>query len=147
MQRRKFIKDICRASIVCAAPSSLITLQSCSENDKQINGDLSEITINLNDPTYNKLNTVGQSMVTGSTDFDISGLLLLRKSQSDLLVYSRQCPHAGTSINAFLNGAATCPNHGAKFKTDGSPVPGGPTNAPLKQYTVDFNYPTATVFR
>tara|TARA_B100000575_G_scaffold10159_1_gene7495 strand:+ start:173 stop:616 length:444 start_codon:yes stop_codon:yes gene_type:complete len=147
MQRRKFLKDICRASIVCTAPSSLITLQSCSENDKQINGDLSEITINLNDPTYNKLNTVGQSMVTGSTDFDISGLLLLRKSKSDLLVYSRQCPHAGTSINAFLNGAATCPNHGAKFKTDGSPVPGGPTNAPLKQYTVDFNYPTATVFR
>ena len=147
MKRRKFIKDICRASIVCAAPPSLITLQSCSENDKQINGDLSEITINLNDPTYKKLNTVGQSMVTGSTDFDISGLLLLRKSKSDLLVYSRQCPHAGTSINAFLNGAATCPNHGAKFKTDGSPVPGGPTNAPLKQYTVDFNYPTATVFR
>ena len=147
MQRRSFIKQICKASVVCAAPSSLVILQSCSQSESEIKGDISEITLNLNDAPYKALKTAGQSVITGSIDFDKSGLLLLRNSQSELLAYSRQCPHAGTSINNFSDGTATCPNHGAQFKPDGSTVPGGPTNTSLKQYVVDLNGSTATIFK
>ncbi len=147
MQRRNFIKQICRASIVCAAPPSIISLQSCSDNTTPIDENINEITIDLENSQYKKLNIVGQSVVTGSIDFDRSGLLLFRKSQLELLAYSRSCPHAGTSINNFLNGTAVCPNHGAKFKTNGTPVPGGPTNASLKQYIVDLDDSTATIFK
>ena len=86
-------------------------------------------------------------MVTGSIDFDKSGLLLYRESQNNLIVFSRRCPRAGTSINGFNNGSAACPSHGAEFKTNGTPVSGGPTNAPLKQYTVDLNGSIATIFK
>ena len=81
MQRRSFIKQICKASVVCAAPSSLVILQSCSQGESEIKGDTSEITLNLNDAPYKALKTVGQSVITGSIDFDKSGLLLLRNSQ------------------------------------------------------------------
>ena len=147
MQRRSFIKQICKTSVACAAPSTLVTLQSCSQSESEIQGDLSEITLNLNDAPYKALKTVGQSVITGSIDFDRSGLLLLRNSHSELLAYSRQCPHAGTSINNFLDGTATCPNHGAQFKSDGSTVSGGPTNTSLRQYVVDLNGSTAIIFR
>ena len=106
-----------------------------------------ELSIDLNETEFSSLKTVGGSMVTGSIDFDKSGLLLFRKSQEDLIVFSRRCPHAGTSINGFNNGSAACPSHGAKFKTDGTPISGGPTNAPLKQYTVDLNGSIAIIYK
>ena len=139
MQRRNFIKQVCKASIVCAAPISITSLQSCSDYD--------EISIDLNDLKYSKLKTVGKSIVTGSTDFDRAGLLLLRKSQEELVAYSRRCPHAGTSINVFVAGSASCPNHGAKFKTDGSPFSGGPTNTSLISYAVDLNGSIVTIYK
>ena len=85
MQRRNFIKQVCKASIVCAAPISITSLQSCSDYDDENNSSnsnsniVTEISIDLNDLKYSKLKTVGQSIVTGSTDFDRAGLLLLRK--------------------------------------------------------------------
>ena len=152
MERRNFIKKICKASIVCAAPTSIVTLQSCStygsENDVYSSSpNITELSIDLNETEFSRLKTVGGSMVTGSIDFDKSGLLLFRKSQEDLIAFSRRCPHAGTSINGFNNGSAACPSHGAKFKTDGTPVSGGPTNAPLKQYTVDLNGSIAIIYK
>ena len=152
MERRNFIKKICKASIACATPASIVTLQSCStygsENDADSSSpNISELSIDLNETEFSRLKTVGGSMVTGSIDFDKSGLLLFRKSQEDLIVFSRRCPHAGTSINGFNNGSAACPSHGAKFKTDGTPISGGPTNAPLKQYTVNLNGSIAIIYK
>ena len=152
MERRNFIKQLCKASIACAAPTSIVALQSCStygsKNDvDSTSSDITELIIDLNKTEFSRLKTIGQSMVTGSIDFDKSGLLLYRESQNNLIVFSRRCPHAGTSINGFNNGSAACPSHGAKFKTDGTPVTGGPTNASLKQYTVDLNGSIATIFK
>ena len=153
MQRRNFIKQVCKASIVCAAPISITSLQSCSDYDDENNSSnsnsniVTEISIDLNDLKYSKLKTVSESIVTGSTDFDRAGLLLLRKSQEELVAYSRRCPHAGTSINVFVAGSASCPNHGAKFKTDGSPFSGGPTNTSLISYAVDLNGSIVTIYK
>ena len=152
MQRRNFIKQICKASLVCAASASIATLQSCSDSNDSDSGanptlPITEISIDLNDSIYTPLKTVGRSVVTGSLNFDSSGLLLFRESNEKLRAYSRRCPHAGTSINAFVDGAATCPNHGAKFNTDGSSVSGGPTNAPLNQYSVNINGSIATIYK
>ena len=117
MERRNFIKQLCKASIACAAPASIVTLQSCStygsENDVDSSSpNITELSIDLNETEFSRLKTVGGSMVTGSIDFDKSGLLLFRKSQEDLMAFSRRCPHAGTSINGFNNGSAACPSHG-----------------------------------
>ena len=151
MERRNFIKQLCKASIACAAPASLATLQSCSahgsENDTNSSSpNITELSIDLNKTEFSKLKTIGQSIITGSIDFDKSGLLLFRESLEELLAYSRRCTHAGTSINSFVNGYAACPSHGAKFNTDGTPFPGGPTNSPLKQYAADLNGSIATIY-
>ena len=74
MQRRNFIKQICKASLVCAAPASFATLQSCSDSDDSDSGanptlPITEVSIDLNDSIYTPLKTVGRSVVTGSLDF------------------------------------------------------------------------------
>ena len=153
MKRRKFIKQFCSASVACSMPIALTSLQSCSdissENDSKDNssnpGDVNSIQFDLNDQQLSPLKTVGGSIVTMSSDFDRAGLVMYRESLDDLLVFSRSCSHAGTSINAFSNGVATCPNHGAKFNIDGSAI-SGPTNAPLLQYssTIDGSIVTIT---
>ena len=152
MERRNFIKQLCKASIAGADPISIVTLQSCStyrseNNVDSSSSDITELIIDLNKTEFSRLQTNGQSMVTGSIDFDKSGLLLCRENQNNLIAFSRRCPDAGTSINGFNNGSDACPSRGAKFKTDGTPVLGGATNAPLKQYAVDLNGSIARIFK
>ena len=152
MEQKNFIKQLCKASIACAAPASIATLQSCStygsEKDVDSNSsDIIELIIDLNKTEFSRLQTIGQSMVIGSIDFDKSDLLLYRESQDYLIAFSRRCPHAGTSINGFNNVSDACPSHGAKFKNDGTLLSEGPTNALLKKYNVDLNGSIATIFK
>ena len=152
MERKNFIKQLCKASTACAVPASIATLQSCStygcENDVDSSSSyIIELIIDLNKTEFSRLQTIGQSMVIGSIDFDKSDLLLYRESQDYLIVFSRRCPLAGTSINGFNNGSDACPSHVAKFKTDGTPLSGAPANALLEQYTVDLNDSIATIFK
>ena len=123
----------------------IIVVDNDSKDNSPNPGDVNSIQFDLNDQQLSPLKTVGGSIVTMTSDFDRAGLVMYRESLDDLLVFSRSCSHAGTSINAFSNGVATCPNHGAKFNIDGSAI-SGPTNAPLLQYssTIDGSIVTIT---
>lgn len=145
MKRRQFIKQICNACVVSTLPASLVTLQSCSNpNSSEDSSQLDTLDIDLSDSKFALLKEIGGSVAIGSSNFDTAGLIVFRKSEVSYAAFSRSCPHAGTSINNFSSGVATCPNHGAKFDTNGSPI-SGPTNANLKSYTCSVNGSLLTV--
>lgn len=145
MKRRQFIKQICNACVVSTLPASLVALQSCSNpNSSEDSSRLDTLDIDLSDSKFALLKEIGGSVAIGNNNFDTAGLIVIRKSEMSYAAFSRRCPHAGTSINNFSSGVAICPNHGAKFDTNGSPI-SGPTNANLKNYTCSVNGSLLTV--
>ena len=148
MKRRNFIKQICNACVVSTLPISLLTLQSCSDSASSYGSDsegsVDNLNLDLSESKYSSLKNIGGAVALGSNNFDLAGLLVYRRSESSYVAFSRRCPHAGTSINSFSNGIASCPSHGARFDTNGSAV-SGPTNADLKKYMCSVNGTILTI--
>ena len=48
------------------------------------------------------LETIDGISATDSNIIDSYGLLLYRKNQTEIMVYSRRCPHAGGMLSNFL---------------------------------------------
>ena len=48
------------------------------------------------------LKTIDGVSATNSNIIDSYGLLLYRKNETDIIVYSRRCPHAGGMLSNFL---------------------------------------------
>ena len=143
MKRRNFIKQICNACVVSTLPISLLSLQSCSDGSDS-EGSVDNLDLDLSESKYSNLKNIGGAVALGSNNFDLAGLLVYRRSESSYVAFSRRCPHAGTSINSFSNGIASCPSHGARFDTNGSAV-SGPTNADLKKYMCSVNGTILTI--
>ena len=143
MKRRNFIKQICNACVVSTLPISLLSLQSCSDGSDS-EGSVDNLDLDLSESKYSNLKNIGGAVALGSNNFDSAGLLVYRRSESSYVAFSRRCPHAGTSINSFSNGIASCPSHGARFDTNGSAV-SGPTNADLKKYMCSVNGTILTI--
>ena len=61
--------------------------------------DNNEIEIPLAEHT--SLQNIGGVSLTGGTEFDSKGLLLYRKSQTEIIALSRECTHNGCAIDAF----------------------------------------------
>ena len=110
MERRDFVNKTCKCLLVCAAPVSLLTLSGCEDNNEEpynnsrggsINTDLKEI-FNLDTNPYTALKTVGNSIVTSGNKVDSSGLILFRKSESEIVCFSRTCTHNGGTISNFI---------------------------------------------
>ena len=81
--------------MVCAAPVSLLTLSGCEDKDEEpysnssggsLNVDLKEI-FDLETNPYTALKTVGNSIVTSGNKVDSSGLILFRKSASEIVLF------------------------------------------------------------
>ena len=143
MKRRNFIKQICNACVASTLPISLLSLQSCSDGSDS-EGSVDNLDLDLSESKYSSLKNIGGAVALGSNNFDLAGLLVYRRSESSYVAFSRRCPHAGTSINSFSNGIASCPSHGARFDTNGSAV-SGPTNADLKKYMCSVNGTILTI--
>ena len=154
MERRDFVNKTCKCLLVCAAPVSLLTLSGCEDNNEEpynnssgggINTDLKEI-FNLDTNPYTALKTVGNSIVTSGNKVDSSGLILFRKSESEIVCFSRTCTHNGGTISNFINGISTCPNHSSKFDTNGNPV-SGPAGSALSTYRTVLEGTILTVYK
>ena len=154
MERRDFVNKTCKCLLVCAAPVSLLTLSGCEDNNEEpynnssggsINTDLKEI-FNLDTNPYTALKTVGNSIVTSGNKVDSSGLILFRKSESEIVCFSRTCTHNGGTISNFINGISTCPNHSSKFDTSGNPV-SGPAGSALSTYRTVLEGTILTVYK
>ena len=91
------------------------------------------------------LQTIGNSIVTSGNEIDSAGLLLLRLSENEVVVFSRNCTHSGASVNSFQNGISLCNSHGSEFNTSGEVVT-GPATRPLKKYESILDGTDLTIF-
>lgn len=93
---------------------------------------------------YQSLQTVGSGIVlSGSNTFASLGLIVIRASNSSVRALSRNCTHAGFSVNFDgANNNLPCSqqggSHGSIFNLDGS-VQKGPATRALTSYNASIN--------
>ena len=101
------------------------------------------ITINIT-MIHQTLQTVGNGIqLSGSNTFDNNGIIVLRTSNSGVRALSRNCTHAGSTVNFdSVNNNLPCSlqggSHGSVFDINGNVVT-GPANRSLTRYTASIN--------
>ena len=83
----------------------------------------------------------GIARVDGNTSRPVA---VTRVNASTYLAFSMVCPHAGYKPIDIVSGGFECPNHGARFASDGNWVGGQRTND-LTQYAVVLNAGAGTL--
>jgi cytochrome b6-f complex iron-sulfur subunit len=89
---------------------------------------------------YETLQTVGNGIaLSGSDTFDNRGIIVLRTSNSGVRALSRNCTHAGFTVN--INNASNnliCPSHNSVFDFNGNVI-SGPASGSLTRYQASLN--------
>ena len=148
--RREFVKDaLTGIGTVAFGSFIMINQSSCSDSGPMAptdsNGETS-ITVDLSLSENSGLLTVGGALALAANELDSSGMLLYRQSASTVKVYSRNCTHAGCTIEGFSSvGISSCLCHGSKFDTNGN-VTNGPATNPLKQYSATIAGNMVTIY-
>ena len=142
--RRDFLK---KSSIgVAVIGTAMIgTFSQCEKEDDSVEpdnptggGGTTKVTVDISDSAYKSLETVGNSVITSSNSLDSKGLLIYRKSDSEVVVYSRRCTHNGCVIGNFIDDKSTCPCHASIFDLSGTPTKGLATSK-LKKYSATLS--------
>ena len=155
--RRDFIR---KASTLTLIGSTAFILEACGggssptgpndnngvgTGDTGYNFDASTGTITIDiTKIYQSLQTVGSGIVlSGSNTFASLGLIVIRASNSSVRALSRNCTHAGFSVNFDgANNNLPCSqqggSHGSIFNLDGS-VQKGPATRALTSYNASIN--------
>ena len=148
--RREFVKDaLTGIGTVAFGSFIMINQSSCSDSGPMAptdsNGETS-ITVDLSLSENSGLLTGGGALALAANELDSSGMLLYRQSASTVKVYSRNCTHAGCTIEGFSSvGISSCLCHGSKFDTNGN-VTNGPATNPLKQYSATIAGNMVTIY-
>ena len=90
-------------------------------------------------------NTGGAIALSGSDTFDNRGIIVLRTSNSGVRALSRNCTHAGFTVN--INTAANnlvCPSHNSIFDLNGNVV-SGPASGALTRYSASLSGSIITI--
>lgn len=97
-------------AVYCAIPA----LSSCiNESMDPVNGGTgTDFSLDLTDPAYSKLNTVGNYVVQNR-------VVIARISTTEFAAVTQVCSHEGKAKVNFTSGEFYCPEHGARFDTDG----------------------------
>lgn len=134
MDRKDFIK---RSALVCGAimvGGALI--ESCKKNNPApapVN-----FSINLTDPTYAALKTVGGFI-------ENSNAIVIRTGASTYVALSDICTHAGCTVSYYNSqNQIVCPCHGGAYDINGNVIAGPPPSA-LAKYNVSVSGNTLTV--
>jgi nitrite reductase/ring-hydroxylating ferredoxin subunit len=137
MNRADFLKRTC-PKIGLSVFLAIGTLESCSKSEQEpspapiptsdsqyeallnktlINGyylEGKQLLVNIQKGTYTNLKTVGNYV-----NDETNGLLMVRKSETTIVVFDNCCPHQGTKNRwSFSNNRFTCANHGYAFGID-----------------------------
>ncbi|MDB4267475.1 Rieske 2Fe-2S domain-containing protein [Flavobacteriaceae bacterium] len=161
MKRIYFIKKI--SSLLGVSITSSLVLNSCEIEDEIIDEEV-ELTeqellyndlkgktaesgfflekkilyIDITNKRYSQLNTVGE-FINDSENY----VLLLRKTEENILALSNCCPHLGTTNRwSYSNGGFRCANHGNSYGTGTgfvSNCSSNSTSGNLKQYNTELN--------
>lgn len=115
INRMEFLKSLgfkgaSLLAVYCAIPA----LSSCiNESMDPVNGGTStDFSLDLSDPAYSKLNTVGNYVVQNR-------VVIARISTTEFAAVTQVCSHEGKAKVNFTSGEFYCPEHGARFDTDG----------------------------
>ena len=90
-------------------------------------------------------NTGGAIALSGSDTFDNRGIIVLRTSNTGIRALSRNCTHAGFTVN--INTAANnlvCPSHNSIFDLNGNVV-SGPASGALTRYSASLSGSIITI--
>ena len=90
-------------------------------------------------------NTGGAIALSGSDTFDSRGIVVLRTSNTGVRALSRNCTHAGFTVN--INSAANnlvCPSHNSIFDLNGN-VLSGPASGALTRYSASLSGSIITI--
>ncbi|MFN3996247.1 Rieske (2Fe-2S) protein [Algoriphagus sp.] len=119
MNRMEFLKSLglkgaSLFAVYCAASG----LSSCINESMDptlppgTGGNANELTLDLNEPTYSKLNTTGNYVT-------VSGIVIARISETAFAAVTQVCSHEGKRKVYFRSGEFYCPEHGARFDAAG----------------------------
>jgi cytochrome b6-f complex iron-sulfur subunit len=132
MERKDFIKKFAvGGSILFTAP---LLLNSCSDDstdepDDNGGGTPGEIVIDLTQPAYSELGTVGGSADKGN-------IVIIRSGDTSYIALSNVCTHQACKVGyEHATTELVCPCHGSKYSTTGA-VTNGPAPRSLKKFNV-----------
>ena len=95
---------------------------------------------------YQTLQNTGSAIaLSGSDTFDNRGIIVLRTSNTGVRALSRNCTHAGFTVN--INTAANnlvCPSHNSIFDLNGNVV-SGPASGALTRYSASLSGSIITI--
>ena len=132
MERRRFFRNFAvGGSLLLTAP---VLFNSCSDDssDDDNNNNNNGNTVDLTDPAYANLKTVGGFAYKGD-------IIIIRSSDTVYLALSKVCTHSQCTVTYnSTNKDIPCPCHGSKFTTTGAVI-NGPATSPLKKYSVTQN--------
>ncbi len=133
MERRKFFRNFAvGGSLLLTAP---MIFNSCSddlEEDNNNNNNTGGITVDLTDPAFVALNTVGGFAYKGD-------IIIIRSTDIVYLALSKVCTHLQCTVTySSSNKNIPCPCHGSLYTTSGAVI-NGPAPNPLKSYDVKKN--------
>lgn len=98
------------------------------------------VRINLDNPGYNNLNTIGGSVYV---DGGYRGIIVYRRGIAEFLAYERTCSFQSTDTCAYVSLDSTISSVGCKCCSsrfqliDGAPIK-GPANASLRRYQTNL---------
>ena len=120
----------------------LILKEKTSKNGSFLEGKI--LYVDTTHENYSKLLSVGE-FINDNDHY----VLLLRKTDEELLAFSNCCPHLGTSNRwSYSIGGFRCANHGNSYGTETGFVANcnsNNTSGNLKQYTTSLNKDILTV--
>lgn len=146
--RRKFVKDTLAGLGTITMGSFIIINQAgCSDNSNPVtpNGQDLSFIVDISLSENSALQEVGGTIALLPNPIDSHGMLLYRKNEDVIKVYSRNCTHANCTVEAYSsNGVSTCACHGSRFDLNGN-VLNGPAENPLKQYSASISGDIVTI--
>lgn len=130
MERRKFFRNFAvGGSLLLTAP---VLFNSCSDDSTDEKPPAGGITVDLTDPAFSALNTVGGYAYKGD-------IIIIRSTDTVYLALSKICTHSQCTVTYnSTNKNIPCPCHGSLYTTSGAVV-NGPAPNPLKSYDVKKN--------
>lgn len=121
--------------------TAVFSLHSCRKDDNSIPFVRVDLTININEPQFSSLNTVGNWVyITGGS----RGIILYRRTNDQFTALERHCPYDPSVSSAYVqvdstNITATDHTCNSSFQLYDGAVTSGPSNKTLKQYNTNFD--------
>lgn len=135
---------LCGLMVALVAPGALV---ACSDSSGSTSGE-----------TIPGADSTGTGSATGSSssgslaaladvpdggglvvDNPNGGVVLLVRNGNEVKAFNASCTHQGTTVDAPVDGIATCPNHGSEFSTTDGSVKKGPATQALATVNVSVS--------